>query len=127
MLILTRKVGEIIRIGDDILLTVVGVQGNNVRIGIAAPKEVKILREEIYQEIRSANLDAAAELGEQALPNLPDNWGRGGQDANKRIGEGSGALTAAGEPKSRLKRVVVRDICGSNNLGAGSTVKRKET
>jgi carbon storage regulator len=125
MLILTRKVGEIIRIGDDILLTVVGVQGNNVRIGIAAPKEVKILREEIYQEIMKANLDAAAELGEQVLPNLPDNWGRQGQGADKRLGDGS--LAVAGEPKSRLKRVVVRDIGGGNKLGDSSTVKRKET
>jgi len=52
MLILTRKVGESINIGDDITITILGVKGNQVRIGIDAPKDVAVHREEIYQRIK---------------------------------------------------------------------------
>ena len=51
MLILTRRVGESIIIGDDIVITVLGVKGNNVRIGTDAPKNVSVHREEIKQRI----------------------------------------------------------------------------
>ncbi|HEY8051764.1 MAG: carbon storage regulator CsrA [Steroidobacterales bacterium] len=52
MLILTRRVGETVMIGDDVTITVLGVKGNQVRVGINAPKSVAVHREEIYERIK---------------------------------------------------------------------------
>jgi carbon storage regulator len=59
MLILSRKKNEILRIGDDILLTIVDVQGDQVRLGITAPRNVQILRQELYEAVRDSNTQAA--------------------------------------------------------------------
>ncbi len=52
MLILTRRVGESLMIGDNVNVTVLGIKGNQVRLGVNAPKEVAVHREEIYQRIQ---------------------------------------------------------------------------
>ena len=51
MLILTRRTGESVMVGDNVVITVLGVRGNQIRLGIAAPKEVQVHREEIYRRI----------------------------------------------------------------------------
>lgn len=64
MLILTRRVGETLMIGDEVTVTVLGVKGNQVRIGINAPKNVSVHREEIYQRIKGENESGNAGPGE---------------------------------------------------------------
>ncbi|MDH3443202.1 MAG: carbon storage regulator CsrA [Deltaproteobacteria bacterium] len=59
MLILSRRPGESITIGDDIVVTVVSITGNQIRLGINAPRDVRVLREEIYKAIRDENQAAA--------------------------------------------------------------------
>lgn len=53
MLVLTRRIGETIRIGDDITVTILEVKGNQVRVGIAAPREVSVHREEVYLRVEA--------------------------------------------------------------------------
>ncbi len=70
MLLLTRKLGENIRIGDDVKITIVEVKGNHVKLGIDAPPSVKVHREEIYERIQEENRRA------QGLkPEGPDSTG----------------------------------------------------
>jgi len=60
MLILTRRAGETVMIGSDVTITVLGVKGNQVRIGINAPKDVAVHREEIYERIQGEQAKASA-------------------------------------------------------------------
>lgn len=60
MLILTRRVGETLCIGDDVQVTVLGMKGNQVRIGVKAPADTEVHREEIYQRIRQEKRDSVA-------------------------------------------------------------------
>jgi carbon storage regulator len=64
MLILTRRVGETLMIGDDVTVTVLGVKGNQVRIGVNAPKDVSVHREEIYERIKKEQQAMAGGGGE---------------------------------------------------------------
>lgn len=75
MLVLTRKPGERLMIGDNIVLTVVEVKGDNIRIGIDAPREVKVYRGEIYDAIVAENRQAALSgdlSGLDSLKALPE-------------------------------------------------------
>ena len=72
MLLLTRKLGENIRIGDDVKITIVEVKGNHVKLGIDAPPSVKVHREEIYERIQ-------LEKRAQALKDGNDGPGNGGK------------------------------------------------
>ena len=59
MLILTRRIGEKIVIGDDVIISIVGIKGSQIRIGTEAPPEIPVYREEIYQRILKERTDAA--------------------------------------------------------------------
>ncbi|KJV05600.1 carbon storage regulator CsrA [Methylocucumis oryzae] len=59
MLILTRRVGETLMIGDEVTVTVLGVKGNQVRIGVNAPKDVSVHREEIYERIKKEQAESS--------------------------------------------------------------------
>lgn len=80
MLILTRKPGESVYLGDNVKITVVEIKGHQIRLGIDAPKDLRIYREEIYEQIRDENRQAAdTGMISQGLEHLSSNWkGRSG-------------------------------------------------
>ena len=85
MLVLSRKIDESLRIGDQVRVTVVAVTGQGVRIAVEAPAEIPIYREELYARIAAANREASAasEAGEAIFEALQED------EASKRKGRGS--------------------------------------
>ncbi|WP_432536754.1 carbon storage regulator CsrA [Kineococcus arenarius] len=71
MLVLTRKAGESVVIGDEVVVRVLEVRGDVVRVGIEAPRDVQVHRQEVYDAVREANL-AAASASEEAVNALQD-------------------------------------------------------
>lgn len=76
MLVLTRKLGEVIRVGDAVTVRVLEVKGNQVRLGVEAPAEVRIYREEVYRAIRKENEEAALREGGGNLDEVATTWQR---------------------------------------------------
>lgn len=89
MLVLTRKVGERILVGDDIVITVLDARGDGVRIGIDAPRGVKIQREEVVRAVAEANAEAAAAAGAS---------GAAGDDAEARLRAALGGSVRPTDP-----------------------------
>jgi carbon storage regulator len=76
MLILTRKLGETIRIGDDIRITLIDIKGKSIRLGIEAPENVAVHRQEVYLAIREQNLRASA-IGDLTIEDLESHFQEG--------------------------------------------------
>ena len=72
MLVLTRRPGESLMVGDDVVVTVLDVRGDVVRLGIKAPRSIQVHREEVYRELQKANREAASpsEVAVQALSRM---------------------------------------------------------
>ena len=70
MLILSRKVDEKIKIGSDITITIIEVHGDFVKIGVEAPKNVKVFRQEVFESIQKENKAAALQASDEILKNL---------------------------------------------------------
>ena len=72
MLILTRRIGETIMIGDQVTCTVLAVKGNHVRVGISAPRQIEVHREEIYKRVKAQRTQAASEAAAAELAEEPE-------------------------------------------------------
>lgn len=86
MLILTRRVGETVMIGNEVTVTVLGVKGNQVRLGINAPKDVAVHREEIFERIKAERTDGDS----NAAPGNGAGHGNGSNGSSAVNGNGNG-------------------------------------
>lgn len=89
MLILTRKLGESITIGDEIKITIVDCQGKQVKLGIVAPRHVKVHREEIFEKIQEENMKAA-KVSKNAIIEVAQNMKKN-EKKSKKIEKETGA------------------------------------
>lgn len=105
MLILTRKPGESLYIGDNVKVTVVEIKGNQIRVGIEAPSDLRIYREEIYLQILDENKKAAeGVLLDTALDELSGGWRGLGKSDTQETPKRSGAAVQAQSPSVLVKR-----------------------
>lgn len=88
MLILTRKIGETLRIGDDVSIVVLGYKGGQVRLGVDAPRSVAVHREEIYTRIQAEKSEAEANEATSSDGSFEAPEGLGGQEARKKSSVG---------------------------------------
>ena len=122
MLILTRKPGESLYIGDNLKVTIVEIKGNQIRVGIDAPPEYKIYREEIYLEIQSQNMEAAkAGTTHEALDQLSGSW-RGASKTGSGETKVSGSRRMAIGGQTGKQRTVDVTVKGkSSNAGSSDS------
>lgn len=110
MLILTRKPGESLYIGDNVKVTIVEIKGNQIRVGIEAPSELRIYREEIYLQILDENKKAAEGVLDSSLEQL-SGWkgiSKSGETPPGRAASKSGPGIQAASPSVFLKRKSAR-------------------
>ncbi|MGA2013639.1 MAG: carbon storage regulator CsrA [Solirubrobacteraceae bacterium] len=96
MLNITRRRGERIVLGDDIFVSVLEISGQTVRLGIDAPRSLRVYREELWLEVKREN-EAAAHAADAEMPPLPDSLRTGG-DAGRPPGGGAVTSVTAVEP-----------------------------
>lgn len=104
MLILTRKPGESLYIGDTVKVTIVEIKGNQIRVGIDAPTDLRIYREEIYVQILEENRKAAEALTvpESGLEGLSDAWRGRQRSAPEGAADAPGEVAGAAAPRPLL-------------------------
>ncbi|MGO9482905.1 MAG: carbon storage regulator CsrA [Candidatus Kryptoniota bacterium] len=97
MLVLTRKLGEVIKIGDKVKVVVVSIEGGSVKLGVEAPEEISVHREEVYEKIAAENKSASAQLDKEKAKALKTILSRGR------------GLRSAGPPRERDLRLGKKD------------------
>ncbi len=88
MLVLTRKVGEKLLVGDDITISVIEVNRGSVRIGVEAPRNVSVLRFEVYERIQEENLTASRAASATNIQQVADLWRNTGFSKGNKGGDG---------------------------------------
>jgi carbon storage regulator len=105
MLVLTRRPNQSIMIGDDVVVTVLEVKGDQIRLGIAAPRHVQVFREEVLVALQDANRSAVLDPG--SAPALPASPGRPGPGGGRSLpATGTTAETSAPAPAASRTRAV---------------------
>ena len=124
MLILTRKPGESLYIGDKIKVTVVEIKGNQIRIGVDAPSEFRIFREEIFVQILEENRQAAQSVGSRdEMTHLTDAW----RSRSGKHKEGSPTSDGGSLNKLSTSRFAgLKGLKGSSGSRSGTLEKNTE-